>query len=224
MITLYSAPTPNALKIKIALEEMALPYQLREMDFSKLEQREPWYLKLNPNGRVPTIVDHDNGDEPIFESGAILIYLAEKTGRFLPATGLPRIRVIEWLMFQMSGIGPMLGQANVFFRYAPEKIPYAIERYQREGRRLLTVLDTQLAAQEYVAGPDYSIADMATWPWAVGHGWAGIEADDLPHLQRWLAQIRARPAVKRAAPPLPPVTADKQRLEEAVQSGRGILA
>jgi len=223
MIELFSAPTPNALKVRIALEEMELPYKVREMDFSRLEQKEPWYLKLNPNGRVPTIIDHDNG-EAIFESGAILIYLAEKTGKLLPREVLPRIRVIEWLMFQMSGLGPMMGQANVFYRYAPEKIPYAIERYQREGKRLLTVLDTQLATHEYVAGPDYSIADIAMWPWAIGHGWAGIEADDLVHLQRWLAQIRERPAVKRAAPPMPPVTADKDRLDAAVKSGQNILA
>ena len=223
MIELFSAPTPNALKVRIALEEMQLPYKVREMDFSRLEQKEPWYLKLNPNGRVPTIIDHDNG-EAIFESGAILIYLAEKTGKLLPREVLPRIRVIEWLMFQMSGLGPMMGQANVFYRYAPEKIPYAIERYQREGKRLLTVLDTQLATHEYVAGPDYSIADIAMWPWAIGHGWAGIEADDLVHLQRWLAQIRERPAVKRAAPPMPPVTADKDRLDAAVKSGQNILA
>jgi glutathione S-transferase len=222
MIELFSAPTPNALKVRIALEEMELPYKVREIDFSKLEQKEPWYLKLNPNGRVPTIIDHDNG-EAIFESGAILIYLAEKTGKLLPREVLPRIRVIEWLMFQMSGLGPMMGQANVFYRYAPEKIPYAIERYQREGKRLLTVLDTQLTTHEYVAGPDYSIADIAMWPWAVGHGWAGIEADDLVHLQRWLAQIRERPAVKRAAPPMPPVTADKSRLDAAVKSGQKIL-
>jgi GST-like protein len=222
MIELFSAPTPNALKVRIALEEMELPYKIREIDFSKLEQKEPWYLKLNPNGRVPTIIDHDNG-EAIFESGAILIYLAEKTGKLLPREVLPRIRVIEWLMFQMSGLGPMMGQANVFYRYAPEKIPYAIERYQREGKRLLTVLDTQLSTHEYVAGPDYSIADIAMWPWAVGHGWAGIEANDLVHLQRWLAQIRERPAVKRAAPPMPPVTTDKNRLDAAVKSGQKIL-
>jgi glutathione S-transferase len=222
MIELFSAPTPNALKVRIALEEMGLPYKVREIDFSKLEQKEPWYLKLNPNGRVPTIIDHDNG-EAIFESGAILIYLAEKTGKLLPREMLPRIRVIEWLMFQMSGLGPMMGQANVFYRYAPEKIPYAIERYQREGKRLLTVLDTQLSTHEYVAGPDYSIADIAMWPWAVGHGWAGIEADDLVHLQRWLAQIRERPAVKRAAPPMPPVTVDENRLDAAVKSGQKIL-
>ena len=223
MIELFSAPTPNALKVRIALEEMELPYKVREIDFSKLEQKEPWYLKLNPNGRVPTIIDHDNG-EAIFESGAILIYLAEKTGKLLPRAVLPRIRVIEWLMFQMSGLGPMMGQANVFYRYAPEKIPYAIERYQREGKRLLTVLDTQLATHEYVAGPDYSIADIAMWPWAVGYRWAGIEAEELVHLQRWLALIRERPAVKRAAPPMPPVTANKDRLDAAVKSGRNILA
>ena len=222
MIELFTAPTPNGMKIRIALEELGLPYSIRGIDFSKLEQKEDWYLKLNPNGRVPTIVDHDNG-EAVWESGAILIYLAEKTGRLMPTDGMGRIRVIEWLMFQMSGLGPMMGQANVFFRYAPEKIPYAIERYQREGKRLLTVLDMQLAAHEYVAGAEYSIADIATWPWAVGHGWAGIEIDDLPHLQRWLKQIGERPAVQRCAPK-PPPTPDKERLDAAVRSGQNILA
>jgi len=222
MIELFTAPTPNGMKIRIALEELGLPYSIRGIDFSKLEQKEDWYLKLNPNGRVPTIVDHDNG-EAVWESGAILIYLAEKTGRLMPTEGMGRIRVIEWLMFQMSGLGPMMGQANVFFRYAPEKIPYAIDRYQREGKRLLTVLDTQLAANEYIAGAEYSIADIATWPWAVGHGWAGIEIDDLPHLQRWLKQIGERPAVQRCAPK-PPPTPDKERLDAAVRSGQNILA
>jgi len=223
MIELYSAPTPNGMKILIALEEMGLEYRVHPIDLSKLEQKEPWYLKLNPNGRVPTIVDHANKDFAVFESGAILIYLAEKTGRFLPRRGKQRSRVIQWLMFQMGGVGPMMGQANVFFRYAPEKIPYAIERYQRETKRLLTVLDTQLKKHRFIAGRDYSIADMATWPWAMGHGWAGIEVDDLSNLRRWLEEVRQRPAVQRAVPPPPPVM-DETRLEQAVQGGQKILA
>ena len=128
---------------------------------SKLEQKEEWFLKINPNGRIPAIIDHDNGDFAVFESGAILIYLAEKTGKFLPTEPKARSRVLQWLMFQMGGVGPMMGQANVFFRYAPEKIPYAIERYQREVRRLFEVLERQLANHEYIAGADYSIADIA---------------------------------------------------------------
>ncbi|MCA9521354.1 MAG: glutathione S-transferase N-terminal domain-containing protein, partial [Myxococcales bacterium] len=144
MITLYTAPTPNGHKISVALEELELPYRVRAIDLGRLEQREPWYLDLNPNGRIPTIVDHDNGDFVVFESGAILLYLAERTGRLCPSDTEGRSRVVQWLMFQMGGIGPMMGQANVFVRYAPEKIPYAIERYQRESRRLFEVLDRRL--------------------------------------------------------------------------------
>ena len=145
MIELFTAETPNGWKASIALEELALPYQVRPIALSQNEQKQAWYLKLNPNGRIPTIVDHDNGDFAVFESGAILIYLAEKTGRLMPKDPKGRSRVIQWTMFQMGGIGPMMGQANVFFRYAPEKIPYAIDRYQREVRRLFELLDTQLA-------------------------------------------------------------------------------
>ena len=144
MIELFTSETPNGWKISIALEEMALPYTYRHIRLSKREQKEPWYLKLNPNGRIPTIIDHDNGDFVVFESGAILIYLAEKTGLLMPKDVKGRSLVIQWLMFQMAGIGPMMGQANVFYRYAPDKIPYAIDRYQRESRRLLEVLDTRL--------------------------------------------------------------------------------
>ena len=175
MIELFTAATPNGWKISIALEEMALPYTLRLLTLSKLEQKEEWFLKINPNGRIPAIVDHDNGDFAVFESGAILIYLAEKTGKFLPTEPKARSRVLQWLMFQMSGVGPMMGQANVFFRYAPEKIPYAIERYQREVRRLFEVMERQLANNEYIAGPDYSIADIALWSWVAGYGWSGVQ-------------------------------------------------
>jgi GSH-dependent disulfide-bond oxidoreductase len=161
MIELFSAATPNGWKVSIALEEMELPYTLRPLSLSKLEQKEEWFLKINPNGRIPTIIDHGNGDFAVFESGAILIYLAEKSGMFLPAEPKARSRVLQWLMFQMGGVGPMMGQANVFFRYAPEKIPYAIERYQREVRRLFEVMERQLSANEYIAGNEYSIADIA---------------------------------------------------------------
>jgi glutathione S-transferase/GST-like protein len=203
MITLYSAATPNGYKASIALEELALPYDLRVVDFGKLEQKEDWYVALNPNGRIPTIVDHDADDFVVFESGAILIYLAEKTGRLLPSDAKGRSRVLQWLMFQMSGVGPMMGQANVFYRYLPEKIPLAIDRYQGEVRRLFGVLDGQLAQHEYLAG-DYSIADIATWPWVYSHGWSGVPLDDFPNLRRWLEQIRSRPAVQRGLqrPPL----------------------
>lgn len=203
MITLYSAATPNGYKASIALEELSLPYELRVLDLGGQEQKQDWYLALNPNGRIPTIVDHDAGDFVVFESGAILMYLAEKTGRLLPQDAKGRSRVIQWLMFQMGGVGPMMGQANVFFRYLPEKIPLAIDRYQGEVRRLFGVLDGQLAQHEYLAG-DYSIADIAHWPWIYTHAWSGIRLDEFSHLRRWLEQIGARPAVKRGLerPPL----------------------
>ncbi|KTC42145.1 glutathione S-transferase, partial [Pseudomonas sp. ABAC61] len=154
------------------------------------------FLKINPNGRIPAIVDRDNGDFPVFESGAILVYLAERTGRLLPSDPKGRSQVMQWLMFQMGGIGPMQGQANVFFRYFPQKLQGAIDRYQHETRRLYEVLDTRLQQVEYLAG-DYSIADIATFPWVRGHEWSGVSVQGLVALQRWMAAMEARPAVKR---------------------------
>lgn len=222
MIELFTAATPNGWKISIALEELALPYTVRQIALSKLEQKEEWFLKINPNGRIPAIVDRGNGDFAVFESGAILIYLAEKTGRLLPTEVKARSRVLQWLMFQMGGVGPMMGQANVFFRYAPEKIPYAIDRYQREVRRLFEVMERQLAGHEYIAGGDYSIADIALWSWVAGHAWSGVGIEGLPHLQRWLDRIGARPAVVkgRAVPP-PAEVGDKD--QNTVESGRKML-
>ena len=196
MIDLYTAATPNGWKASIMLEEIGLPYQVNPISLGKLEQKQDWYLEINPNGRIPTIVDRDSGDFAVFESGAILLYLAEKTGRLLPSDRRGRSTVVQWLMFQMGGLGPMQGQANVFFRYAPEKIEFAIERYQRETRRLYEVLDRRLQENEYLAG-DYSIADIASWPWVSIHAWAGVEIDDLEHLKRWLEEIGARPAVRK---------------------------
>lgn len=196
MIDLYTAATPNGYKASIALEELALPYELHVLDLAGGEQKRDWFLKINPNGRIPAIVDRDEGDFAVFESGAILLYLAEKAGRLIPADARGRSRVIQWLMFQMGGLGPMMGQANVFFRYLPEKIPTAIARYQREGRRLLEVLDRRLAEGEYLAG-DYSIADIANFAWARTHEWSGIDVSGLDHLRRWLDAVAARPAVRR---------------------------
>jgi len=196
MIDLYTAATPNGWKASILLEELAVPYQVHAVSLSRGDQKQPDYLKINPNGRIPAIVDRDAGDFAVFESGAILIYLAEKYGRLLPADVKGRSQVIQWLMFQMGGIGPMQGQANVFFRYAPEKIPYAIDRYQAETKRLYRVLDTQLQGREFLCG-DYSIADIANWTWVSLHDWAGVSIDDLPALQAWVERIRARPAVQR---------------------------
>jgi GST-like protein len=197
MIELFTAPTPNGYKISIALEELGLPYTLRVIDLGNGEQKQEWYLAINPNGRIPTIIDHDAGDFAVFESGAILIYLAEKTGRLMPADPRGRSLVLQWLMFQMAGIGPMMGQANVFFRYLPDKVPLAIDRYQGEVKRLFRVLDRRLAQHEFLAG-DYSIADIANFAWVRTWKWSGVPIDDLPHLARWLERIRARPAVEAA--------------------------
>ena len=196
MIDLYTAATPNGWKASIALEELGLPYTVYPIKLGEGEQKQPDYLKLNPNGRIPTIVDRDEGDFVVFESGAILIYLAEKTGKLMPLAGKARSTVVQWLMFQMGGVGPMQGQANVFFRYFPDKIPAVIQRYQNETKRLYTVLDTRLRDHEYLAG-DYSIADIAHWSWVRIHGWAGVAVDDLPHLRRWMDTLAARPACQR---------------------------
>ncbi len=196
MIELFTAATPNGHKASVALEELALPYTVRSIDLGKLDQKQDWFLALNPNGRIPVIIDHDNDDFVVFESGAILVYLAEKTGKLLPQDAKGRSVAMQWLMFQMGGIGPMMGQANVFFRYAPEKIPYAIDRYQRESRRLFEVLERRLSQSEYLAG-DYSIADIANFCWVTTHAWSGVDVDGLPSVQRWLEAIRARPAVQR---------------------------
>lgn len=196
MIDLYTAPTPNGYKVSILLEELKLPYNVVSIELEKKEQKKTEFLKLNPNGRIPIIVDHENNDFTVFESGAILIYLAEKSGKFLSSDPNGRSVTLQWLMFQMGGIGPMQGQAHVFYRYAPEKIEYAIERYQKETLRLYTVLDTQLKEHEYLTG-DLSIADIATWPWVRIYGWAGLDIENLPHLQRWLDVLAERPAFKR---------------------------
>jgi glutathione S-transferase len=221
MIELFTAATPNGWKASICLEELGLEYKVTPIALGKGEQKEGWYVKLNPNGRIPTIVDHDNGDFTVFESGAILIYLAEKTGKLLPRDVKGRSLVIQWLMFQMGGIGPMMGQANVFFRYAPEKIPYAIDRYHRECRRLFEVLDQQLANGEYLAG-DYSIADIANWSWVKIYPWSGVEVDGLDRLQRWIDRIGERPAVQRGIAVPQPMSVTTSA-DEVVDSARKIL-
>jgi glutathione S-transferase len=193
MIDLYTAPTPNGWKASVTLEELELPYQTTAVDLSKDEQKQDWFLALNPNGRIPVIVDRDEGDLPVFESGAIMLHLA---GRLLPTDRAKRARVISWLMFQMGGLGPMMGQANVFYRYFPEKIQPAIDRYQNEGRRLFEVLDRQLGESEWL-GDEFSIADIANWCWARTHKWSGVDIEGLEHVQRWLGAVRSRPACER---------------------------
>jgi len=224
MIDLYTAATPNGYKISIALEELALPYTVHKIDLGALEQRRPEFLRISPNGRIPAIVDREAGDFAVFESGAILIYLAEKTGRLMPSDPKGRSLVIQWLMFQMGGIGPMMGQANVFFRYFPEKIQPAIDRYQGEVRRLFGVLDVRLAAHEYLAG-DYSIADIANWAWVRTHKWSGIEIEPFPHLSRWNAQLAARPACQRGVnnPPRPERIEDGKGTERFVAEARRMV-
>ncbi len=226
MITLYTAPTPNGHKASITLEELAIPYQTVGIDLGTNVQKEPWFLAINPNGRIPAIVDHDEGDFPVFESGAIMLYLAEKdgSGKLLPKDAKGRSRVIQWLMFQMGGVGPMQGQANVFFRYFPEKIPAAISRYQNETRRLYTVLDGQLAKNEWLAG-DYSLADIANYAWVRIHGWAGVEIDGLEHLKRWMDAIAARPAVQRGLAVPQPVDFESAaaRGQKTIETARSIL-
>lgn len=200
MIDLHFAATPNGWKITIMLEECGLPYAIKPVNIGAGEQFRPEFLAISPNNRIPAIVDHDppGGGAPVsvFETGAILLYLAEKTGRFLPTDLRARMRTIEWLMWQMAGLGPMLGQNGHFRLYAPEKLPYAIDRYGREADRLYGVLDRQLAhTGAYVAGDDYSIADIACFPWIITHKAQGIDMSQFPHVARWFADIRQRPAV-----------------------------
>jgi glutathione S-transferase len=208
VIHLYTASTPNGWKVSIMLEELGMPYSVHPISLGEGDQKKPDYLRLNPNGRIPAIVDVDEEEFAVFESGAILIYLAEKSGQLLPSRRRLRSTVLQWLMLQMGGVGPMQGQANVFFRYFPEKIPSVIQRYQNETKRLYTVLDGRLRDHEYLAG-EYSIADIAHWSWVRIHAWAGIEIDDLPHLQRWLDAIATRPACQRGVVIPEPFEADK---------------
>ncbi len=217
MIELYTAPTPNGWKVSIALEEFQLRYATHFINILEGEQKKPEFLAINPNGRIPAIVDREAGDFAVFESGAILIYLAEKTGRLMPSDAKGRSLVLQWLMFQMGGVGPMMGQANVFFRYFPEKIQPAIDRYQNEVRRLFGVLDTRLRDHDYLAG-DYSIADIANWSWVRTHNWSGVTIDHLPHLKRWLDRIAARPAAQKGITvPYEIKTIDHGQGEEAKQ-------
>ena len=199
MIDVYSWPTPNGHKIHIMMEETGLPYRVHGVDIGRGDQFEPAFLKISPNNKIPAIVDSEGPDgKPIsiFESAAILLYLAEKSGKFMPKDARGRYAVLEWLMFQMGSIGPMFGQANHFRAYAPEKIPYAIDRYTKEANRLYGVMDRRLAAHAYVAG-DYSIADIAIFPWMRYGDRRGVNIDDFPNVKRWFDSIDARPAVKR---------------------------
>jgi glutathione S-transferase len=221
MIDLYTSPTPNGWKASVTLEEMGLPYEVHPIALGKQEQKESWFLKINPNGRIPAIVDRDLDNFAVFESGAIMLYLAEKTGLLLPKDVKGRSRAVQWLMFQMGGIGPMMGQANVFFRYWHEVYQPAIDRYQKESRRLFEVLNARLAESEWLAGGDYSIADIANYCWVRIHPWSGVSTDGLDHLQRWLNAIGERPAVQKGVAVPQPIVAvgngegTKRAIEEA---------
>jgi GST-like protein len=200
MIDLYYWPTPNGWKVSIALEEMDLEYKVIPVNIARGDQFKPEFLAISPNNRIPAIVDREPVDSgppiPVFETGAILLYLAEKTGRFLPQDPRGRKTVLEWLMWQMGGLGPMLGQNHHFRTYAPEKLEYAIERYTNEAERLYGVLDRQLAGREYLCG-EYSIADMACWPWTVPHERQGIDLAAFPNVRRWYDTMKERPALRR---------------------------
>jgi GST-like protein len=196
MIDLYTAPTPNGHKASCTLEALEIPYETHFVNIREGEQHKPEFLALCPNGRIPAIGDRENDNLAVFESGAIMIYLAEKAGKLLPTDSKGRSKVIQWLMFQMGGIGPMMGQANVFYRYFPEKIPAAIDRYQNEGRRLFEVLDNHLANNEWLAD-DYSIADIANWCWVRTYKWSGISRDGLENLDRWLNTMKEIPAMRK---------------------------
>ena len=200
MIDLHTWPTPNGFKVSIMLEETGLPYEVHAVDIGAGDQFEPEFLKISPNNKMPAIVDRDGpGGQPysLFESGAILMYLAEKTGQFWPQEHPARYDTIQWLMFQMGGVGPMFGQAHHFRVYAPESMPYAVDRYTNESGRLYGVMDRRLGESEYLAGPDYTIADMATFPWTRGIDRKGQSWDDYPNVKRWVDAIEARPAVQR---------------------------
>jgi len=199
MIDVYFWMTPNGYKVTITLEELGLPYNVIPINIGKGDQFKPEFLKISPNNKIPAMVDPDGpGGKPIslFESGAILIYLAEKSGKLMPQEPRGRYNVLEWLMFQMASVGPMLGQAHHFRRYAPEKIEYAVDRYTNEARRIYGVIDKRVGEVPYLAG-EYSIADMATYPWLRTHNWQGQDLNDFPNLKRWYDSIEARPAVQR---------------------------
>ena len=196
MIDFYTAPTPNGHKVSCTLEAMELEYETHVVNLMENEQKKPEFLAISPNGRIPAIVDRDANNLPIFESGAIMIYLAEKTGKLMPKDLNEKAKVLEWVMFQMGGVGPMMGQANVFFRYFPEKIQPAIDRYQNEGRRLFEVLDTHLAKQDWLA-KDYSIADIANWCWVRTYKWSGISIEGLNNLERWMKAMYDQPGMSK---------------------------
>ena len=222
MIELWTWPTPNGQKVHIALEELGLPYTVVPIDIGAGEQFRPEFLAITPNHRIPAIVDPEGpggARVSLFESGAILIYLAEKVGHLIPVDPVARLACLQWLMFQMGGIGPMFGQWNHFSVYAPEKLPYAIDRYTKEVSRLYRVLDKRLSEAAWLAGDEYSIADIATWPWAKDPAKRGVDLAELPHLARWLGAVASRPAVERGMA----VLADRRRQTPMTDAEKAVL-
>ena len=225
MIDLYTATTPNGHKASCTLEELGIDYTVKVVDISSGEQHTPAFRAINPNGRIPAIVDRANDDFAVFESGAIMIYLAEQAGKLLPADAKGRSRVIQWLMFQMGGVGPMMGQANVFFRYFPEKFEPVINRYQNEGRRLFEVLDTRLGESEWLAD-DYSIADIANWCWVRTYKWSGVSREGLENLDRWMSVMKEKPGLQRGVNVpmgIESIIEDKEKTAEFVDNARNFL-
>ncbi len=221
MIELYTWPTPNGHKVHIMLEETGLPYQIHPIDIQRGDQFQPDFLKISPNNKMPAIVDTEGPGGKrlsVFESGAVLMYLAEKTGKFMPKEMAAKYEVIQWLMFQMGGIGPMLGQAHHFRQYAPEKIQYAIDRYTNEAKRLYGVVNKRLADRQFIAG-DYSIADMAIYPWLQPYERQGQNLEDFPHIKRWFGVMGARPAVQKGMQ----VLADKRRTGPMDEKAREVM-
>lgn len=216
MIDLYTASTPNGWKASVTLEELGMDYTVHPISLSGGDQKTPDYRKINPNGRIPTIVDRDNGDFAVFESGAIMLYLAKKAGKLIPRDEKGESWVTQWLMFQMGGVGPMMGQANVFFRYFPEKLQPAIDRYQNECRRLYEVLEGQLEGRDYLCD-EYSIADIANWCWVRTYYWSGVDIGGLDNLQAWLERLEARPACQRGVEvPEPLVLEEAQKMAKQI--------
>ncbi len=219
MIHLYTAATPNGRKVSIMLEEVGLPYTVHALKLDEMEQKSPEFLRINPNGRIPAIVDSQNDNFAVFESGAILVYLAEKTGKLLSEDAKGRSAAMQWLMFQMAGVGPMQGQSHVFRHYAPEKIGYAIDRYTNETNRLYGVADARLSETSHIAGEDYTIADIALWPWARGCERAGVDISRFPHLRAWIERVGSRPAVRKGSQiPPPSVETDDERNKRVAQT------
>ena len=225
MIELYTSPTPNGHKVSCTLEALELDYDTHIINLTDGDQNKPEFLKISPNGRIPAIIDKSNNDLHIFESGAIMIYLAEKTNKLIPKNPSKKAKVLEWLMFQMGGVGPMMGQANVFFRYFPEKIQPAIDRYQNECRRLFEVLDKHLSNNDWLAD-DYSIADIANWCWVRTHNWSGVSIDGLDHLDRWKNMMYDQPGMKKGIKvpiPVENLLKDKNKAAEFIKNSSKIV-